>query len=218
MEDPLYVDENCLTIGQFIKCIEANDTIPNDEDKKLLAIHQLTDNGKKFVQPHLKKNWKSLKKLLLNKFKSKLTLIEKINLRRHLKQRENESCEQFHARCVKWQFLLFDDQVDSVFEKDILINFVSGLKEDIYNKLVLEENISDLNFCVKLAIQIEQDTFEDKKPNIIHEEISDKEISDLDYDINAEEISDNQIERIKRSKKKGYFKKFSKKWVLLLLI
>ena len=218
MDDPLYVDENCLTIGQFIKCIEANDTIPNDEDKKLLAIHQLTDNRKQFVQPHLKKNWKSLKKLLLNKFKSKLTLIEKINLRRHLIQRENESCEQFHARCVKWQFLLNDDQVDSIFEKDILINFVSGLKEDIYNKLVLEENISDLNLCVKLAIQIEQDTVEDKKSIVRAEEISDNEISDIDYDISTEEISDNHIEKFTRSKKEGYYKKFSKKWVLLLFI
>ena len=205
-----YDKDGFLSIGQFIKCIEDDDAIPNNEDKKLLAIHQLTDIAKKFVQPHLNQNWKSLKKILFNKFKSKLTLKEKINVRRYLVQDENESCKQFHARCVKWQFLLCDDEFDSVFERDILINFVSGLKEDIYKQLVFENSISDLNSCLKLAIQIEQDllepdifknvNIEDIKPevNIKAEEFSDNEIAadnnhfeDLNDDIKDEGYDDN---------------------------
>ena len=149
-------DDNCPTVMQFLKYIIEDSSIANDEDKKHLAIQHSTGFAKDFMVSHVNQNWKSFKKLLLNKFKCKLTLKEKIDLRRYLIQRQNECCRDFHERCVKWQFLLCDDHVDSVYGRDILINFVSGLKEDIYKKLVHNNNISDLELCVKLAIEIEQ--------------------------------------------------------------
>ena len=149
-------DDNCPTVMQFLKYVIEDSSIANDEDKKYLAIQHSTGFAKDFMESHINQNWKSFKKLLLNKFKCKLTLKEKIDLRRYLIQRQNECCEDFHERCVKWQFLLCDDHVDSVYGRDILINFVSGLKEEIYKKLVHNNNISDLELCVKLAIEIEQ--------------------------------------------------------------
>ena len=149
-------DDNCPTVMQFLKYVIEDSSIANDEDKKYLAIQHSTGFAKDFMESHINQNWKSFKKLLLNKFKCKLTLKEKIDLRRYLIQRQNECCEDFHERCVKWQFLLCDDHVDSVYGRDILINFVSGLKEEIYKKLVHNNNISDLELCVELAIEIEQ--------------------------------------------------------------
>ena len=151
-------DEKCPTISQFLKFIE--DMNSSDEDKKLFATYHLTGTAKEIMQPHLNQNWAALKNLLLYNFKCKLSLKDKIDLRRYLIQHENESCKQFHSRCEKWQLLLCDDQIESVFERDILINFVSGLKEEIYQKLVHDSNISDLETCVKLAIEIEQVIFQ----------------------------------------------------------
>ena len=154
------LEENCPSIGQFLKYIDNDDTITSDEDKKSLAFHHLKDIAKDFLEPIINQNWISLKNSLLSKFKCKLSLKDKIDLRRYLIQHENENCKQFHFRCEKWQFLLCDDKKDKVFERDILINFVSGLKEDIYQKLVHDSNISDLETCVKLAIEIEQVVFQ----------------------------------------------------------
>ena len=151
-------DEMCPTVGQFLKYID-NHITHSEEDKKILALHHLKGVAKEFTKFHNNKNWKLLKQQLFEHFKCKLTLKEKIELRRHLLQRENESCKEFYARCVKWQFFLNDDQIDSVFERDILINFVSGLREEIYQKLVFDNGISNLDYCLNLATKIEQDIF-----------------------------------------------------------
>ena len=132
--------------------------------------------------------WSSLKRFLFDKFKSKLCLKEKIDLRKNLMQRKNENCLEFRKRCVKYQFLLCDDQEDSIFERDILINFVCGLKDDIYYKVILNENISKLDICVKIATDIENSVIENNNPVNIFADSSEN----IGNEIKVEECFDNE--------------------------
>ena len=159
-------DNNCPSIGQFFQYIEKHKHL-NGEDKKSLALHHLKGPAKLFAN-NCSLEWKSFKKELFNKFKCELSLKEKIDLRKHLIQQENENCIEFHKRCVKYQFLLWDDQQNSVFERDILISFVCGLKENIYEKLMIEEEFSALDTCVKIATKIEQNLIKNSKNIVNH--------------------------------------------------
>ena len=142
------------TVGQFLKFVEEHKDLC-DEDKKLLAVNQLKSFAKEETKPMLKHKWPILKKYLFNQYKCHLNLREKIELRRYLYQEENESVQQFYDRCTKAQYMLCDDNADFVYNRDILISFVSGLKEDIYEKVTQMEILSNLELCLKFAIEIE---------------------------------------------------------------
>ena len=142
------------TVGQFLKFVEAHIDLC-DEDKKLLAVNQLKSFAKEETKAMLKYKWPILKKYLFDQYKCHLLLREKIELRRYLNQGETESVQQFYDRCTKAQYMLCDDNSDFVFNRDILISFVSGLKEDIYQKITQMEILSNLDLCLKFAIEIE---------------------------------------------------------------
>ena len=143
------------TIGQFLKFVDNHHDL-HDEDKKLLAAHYLQSFAKDDIKPILHRKWANLKQYLFDQYRCQLTLKEKIELRRHLIQGESEGVEDFHLRCQKAHFMLCDDDSDLIMEQDIVISFVSGLKDEVYEKIVQKEILSRLDLCLKYAIEIEQ--------------------------------------------------------------
>ena len=77
---------------------------------------------------------------------------------RNLIQGNNESVQEFHDRCIKAQYILCDDMIEYISERDIVMNYVCGLKSQIYYKFISSpDEISDtLDLCLKRAIDIEQ--------------------------------------------------------------
>ena len=174
------------TIGQFIKYIEK---IPDfsDQEKKDFALDHVSLTIQRYVNSNLKEDytWQHLKNLLVKKYQSKLSLKDKILLRRGLIQDKNETCLDFHNRCVKCQYLLRDDDENQIFEYDILFNFVIGLKSSIYNQLLAYEKLSNLETCLNLALEIENDVPQQpvkQETVIVKQEI--EETFDEDYNEN----------------------------------
>ena len=120
--------------------------------------------------------------------------MRKIELRRYLHQEETESAQEFHDRCIKGQFMLCDDREDLVFERDILINFISGLREDIYNRVIQLDNISSsLQMCLKKVIEIEEK--EAGINDIISNEVKYEEIKvEAKYETNDPLINENEYD------------------------
>ena len=150
-------DEKCPSAGQFLKIIEDISGLTEDE-RKTLILERLKSPAQEQIEPKLKlcKTWKSVKKLFLNQFRRKLDLKAKIHVRRSLRQRETESCQDFLHRCTKGQYLLCDDKAEDVLDRDILITFVSGLRGELYHPLVLDHELSDLNECVLHVSRLEK--------------------------------------------------------------
>ena len=144
------------TVGQFLKYVEDHKDFSN-EDKKILAVSNLKSFAKEDIKTKLKQhNWTTMKKYLFDQYRCQLTLKEKIELRRYLIQREEESVNAFHDRCIKAQYMLCDDNADLVFERDIILNFISGIKEEIYQIIIRIEPLSTLDLCLKNAKEIEE--------------------------------------------------------------
>ena len=144
------------TVGQFLRYIEDHTDLSN-EDKKILAVSNLKSFAKNDIKTKLKHDWlwPTMKRYLFDQYRCQLTLKEKIELRRYLIQREEENVNDFHDRCIKAQYMLCDDNADSVLERDIIINFISGIKEDVYQIIIRIEPLSTLDICLKNASEIE---------------------------------------------------------------
>ena len=143
------------TVGQFLRFIE-DQTDLCDNDKKALAIRSLKSFAKEEIKSKLKHNWHAIKKYLFDHYKCQLTLKEKIELRRYLIQAEDESISEYHDRCIKAQYMLCNDNADLVLERDIILNFISGVREDIYQIIIRIEPLATLDLCLKHAQEIEQ--------------------------------------------------------------
>ena len=110
-------DEKCPSAGQFLKIIEDISELTEDERKTLILEH-LRSPAQAQIESKLNlcKTWKSVKRLILNQFRRKLDLKAKIHVRRSLRQRETESCQDFLHRCTKGQYLLCDDKAEDVLD------------------------------------------------------------------------------------------------------
>ena len=145
------------TVGQFLKFVEDHANLC-DEDKKVLAVNHLKSFDEEDLEHISKNDWPSLKRLLFDQYRCQLSLKQKIELRRNLVQGSNESVQEFHDRCIKAQYMLCDDMIDFIAERDIVMNYVCGLKSQIYYKFISspDEISGTLDQCLKRAIDIEQ--------------------------------------------------------------
>ena len=161
--DELYFDglvkasDRKPTVGQFLKFIEDHTNLC-DEEKKVLAVNHLKSFDEDDLEHISRNDWPSLKRLLFDQYRCQLTLKQKIELRRNLIQGNNESVQEFHDRCIKAQYILCDDMIEYISERDIVMNYVCGLKSQIYYKFISSpDEISDtLDLCLKRAIDIEE--------------------------------------------------------------
>ena len=99
--------------------------------------------------------WSDMKQKLIERFYVKLNIKQKVELKKALMQRFDESCQDFLDRCKKFQYLLCDDDIGSVTERDILINFLLGLRSDFFDTLINNENLQTLEAFFVEAVVLE---------------------------------------------------------------
>ena len=145
------------TMGQFLNFIDSNDW--SDEEKRCYIFEHLEQPALRIAITNLKNceniEWRDMKRKLIERFYVKLNIKQKVELKKALMQRFDESCQDFLDRCKKFQYLLCDDDVDSVTERDILINFLLGLRSDFFNTLINNENLQTLEAFFVEAVVLE---------------------------------------------------------------
>ena len=151
-------DDSHPTMGQFLNYIDSNIRWSESEKKSYIFEH-LEKPALKIAMTNLpnheKMDWKEIKQKLIEQFFVKLTIRQKIELKKDLIQRFDESCQDFLDRCKKYQYLLCDDNIDFVTERDILINFLLGLRTDFFDTLINNENLQTLEAFFVEAVVLE---------------------------------------------------------------
>ena len=144
------------TIGQFIDFIESHNDW-HDSEKSSYALCHLKGPAKKFSEKNLKPemDWKKIKKELHSHFRSHFSLRDKVELLRGLIQKPNESIKDFFNRCISCQYIICDDDVDSVVERDILLSFLLGMQTNVYEEVVCAKYPMNLQNCLKESEKLE---------------------------------------------------------------
>ena len=87
---------------------------------------------------------------MFDEFPVKLTIRDKVEIRKKLQQQESESVDEFYQRCIQAQYLVSDDTRDIGFEREVLLHFLIGLAPFIRD-LVLASKCSSTNEYIKEA-------------------------------------------------------------------
>ena len=149
MDDiPIYSGEkteldSCLTCGQFLFLIEdhVSSNKLTEEQMKDLCLSKLSNGALELFQKHYDQPWNELKNILFEKFPIKLSVRDKVEVRKKLIQQDTESIDDFYQRCVQAQYLVSDDVRDIGFEREVLLHFLIGLSST-FRDLVLASKCS----------------------------------------------------------------------------
>ena len=160
MEDIWFVDTPKwleTTISQFLDAIDSNENW-NDSEKIAFALTHLKGTALLFTKKNnFRQNmeWNFIKMKLHQQFKCQLNIWDKVEMRKDLIQAENETMKDFFNRCVSCQYIICDDYGESVMDNDIMINFLIGMKKDIfdalYERMILSKKPMDLSICLSEA-------------------------------------------------------------------
>ena len=71
------------------------------------------------------------------RFIMKLTISEKVEVRKTLFRKENESIDDFFGRCCDAQYVVSDNEKDVSFEREVLLHFLFGLVLRIREKVLI---------------------------------------------------------------------------------
>ena len=91
-------------------------------------------------------------------FSAILSVKDKVNIRQSLRQRNEESIEEFLDRCTCAQHAITDDSVgplDASFERDVLLNFLLGMKPELQSYVIIS-NQRNLQGFFMVALEAEQ--------------------------------------------------------------
>ena len=137
------IQDSWLTCGQFLSLIDehASRTNSTEEEIKEFCRSKLSERALELFLTHLDKSWVEQKNLLLENFSVKLSIKEKVEIRKNLQQNGVESIDDFYERCVQAQYLVSDDIRDAAFEREVLLHFLIGLNPAI-REIVLSAKCS----------------------------------------------------------------------------
>ena len=157
---PPWTNGEIQTCSAFITKYE-QEMATSFEPMKILSVSEYL-NGPALdwwnAQSQSSADWNSLKQEFINKFSVKLTWSQKINVRQSLRQLDDESVNDFLERCTYAQHVITDDSFeDAAFERDVLLNWVLGMKPELQSQ-VISSNERTLQGFLELAIKIESDT------------------------------------------------------------
>ena len=79
----------------------------------------------------------------------KLTISEKVEVRKTLFQKENESIDDFFGRCCDAQYVVSDNEKDVSFEREVLLHFLFGLVSRIREKVLIANCSNSENYIVE---------------------------------------------------------------------
>ena len=144
--------DSWMTCGQFLSMIEdhAKENDYTEEQLKELCLYRSSDSALELLQKYQDQSWTDLKKMLFEEFPVKLTIRDKVEIRKKLQQQESESVDEFYQRCIQAQYLVSDDTRDIGFEREVLLHFLIGLAPFIRD-LVLASKCSSTNEYIKEA-------------------------------------------------------------------
>ena len=175
------VNDKYLSSKQFLFIFEhlsrANHW--DDTEKCQELKHLVQDMGIDHCQ-----DYQDCKKVILNNIRPIMTLQEKIDLRLSLVQAMDESVQDFYQRCLRAQSLFSDDYYSEFLdERELLMNFVNGLKNSIKEVLLQDVNDTNLESFVVSAMQIEMsnDDHAPREPHFEDHDISFEELPTLDF-------------------------------------
>ena len=133
--------ESC---GHFLSLIDEYATKESltEEQVKEFCMSKLSEQALDFVRANSNVPWQDLKFLMLKHFSAKLSIKDKVEVRRKLQQKEMEPIDDFYNRCLHAQFLVSDDIRDATFEREVLLHFLIGLSPYIRD-LVLTAKCSN---------------------------------------------------------------------------
>ena len=172
-DTPKWMDST--TISQFLDAIEGNENW-RDDFKKAYALTHLKGPAQEFSKQNLFQdmNWKDVKLKLFERFKCQLSIWEKLEMKRSLKQNENETIKNFYTRCVSYQYLFCDDFSETVLDSEIMLNFMLGMNKKILD--TMHQRFStlelDLKSCLSQAEIIELEMPIEQIPNVLNDEKS----------------------------------------------
>ena len=135
--------DSWVTCGQFISAIEnfVNSSNFTELEVKEFCQSKLSDTALEFFQKNFEKPWSELKSILFQQFPVKLTIREKVEVRKGLQQMDTESIDDFYQRCLQAQYFVADDVREVGFEREVLLHFLIGLSP-LIRDLVLASKCS----------------------------------------------------------------------------
>ena len=144
--------EASTSCGQFISMLDQESISANlpEEKVKELCLLKVSDEALDFCQANADKSWSELKSLMLKQFCAKLSIAQKVELRKTLKQNPEEEIDDFYYRCLQVQYFVSDDIRDATFDREVLLNFLLGLQPFIQNT-VLAANCSNTQEFIQEA-------------------------------------------------------------------
>ena len=174
-----------VTCGQFIASIEEhalNEQL-TEEDVKALCLTKLSGVAVDVFQSNITKSWIDLKSILMDTFSVKLTITEKVKLRKELKQDPSEEIDDFYHRCLQVQYLVSDDVRDVAFEREVLLNFLLGLHHTIQENVLTANCSSGEEFILEAKKHFVVPKYESFVPEVKVEPSDDYDY-DYGYDYN----------------------------------
>ena len=194
-----------LTCGQFLAIIEdfgGKENLSEDQ-MKILCHSKLSKSALALIQDHPDLTWLEQTQFLLQKFSVKLTVLEKVEVRRNLQQQKDETIEDFYKRCIQAQYLVSDDVRDVAFDREVLLHFLIGLTPFIRDLVLTTEcSYSSIDSFIQEAKKhcnaIKKEPIEPEIKLEIDEKVKESkelnELFDLDESYGFESEFDEQTE------------------------
>ena len=189
-----------VTCGQFISLIDEyalNQCLPENQIKELCQS-KVSGDALEFLSSNIQETWANLKSLLLKRYSVKLSIREKVELRKNLKQEEAENVEDFYHRCLQAQFLVSDDVRDVAFEREVLLHFIVGLLPFIQDAVLTSSFTSIDGYIEEAKKHFAVPKAEYFEPNVKLEPWED--YNDLDFNAQFEDYpdqNDNEPDNVK---------------------
>ncbi len=227
-------DDETMTSGQFVHMMDK--TLKSDpdliDDKVVpFVLSRLTGPAADFALELVATDgkmadWSLLKSELVKRFGVRLKIREKVELRKSLVQITGETVKEYIERCEQAQFYISDDLVDVTFEREVLLNFLLGLRQDLRDEIFKNSSAeaNSLEDFLAAAVEAEKyiDTYDgDIKPSIKLEtgeadgetdyKVEPPDMMDTDFDPNGfgddDEDPDFEVDysKIKSSNHKSKF-------------
>ena len=190
-----------LTCGQFLSLIEDYKNELTEEQLKELCLSKLSNGALELFQKHLDQSWHELKNLLFQSFPVKLSIRDKVEIRKKLQQQEAESIDDFYQRCLQAQYLVSDDLKDAGFEREVLLHFLIGLSPLIRDLVLATKCSSTFEYIIEAKKYVQMIKEEPIEANIkIEADLMEEEFDfknqledsyqDEEFDCNHEEYGD----------------------------
>jgi hypothetical protein len=171
---PSMEEKGLLTIGQFLHAVDlkAVEYSWSETETKCQTLKRLQGTSQDWVNVNMcglveAISWTDVKCRLIEQFRRKLNIREKVELRKGLRQSKDETSIEFLDRCKMSQFLICDENSAFVHDRDILLNFLLGLHEEIL-KAVIQTDASSLDAFLNEAMRIEAENLFLKVENLDH--------------------------------------------------